>query len=141
MDQLWQKGDQQWKKKHILGSILQGCRKWKHIHIVNDPYTKVMPHISNITFQCLKCSLLAKILESLMSLQLSPFIGSLDLLQPQQSGFHPGHSRITTALSVIDNIVSSLDKTKQTKNNFVPLFSLTSQEHLIFLITKSHSTN
>lgn len=52
---------------------------------------------------------LAKLLESLVNLQLRSCIDSLNILQQQQSGFCPGHSTITAVVSVIDNIVSYLD--------------------------------
>lgn len=44
----------------------------------------------------------AKMPESLVSLKLHAFIDLLNVLQPQQSGFHSGHSTITIPVSVID---------------------------------------
>lgn len=49
---------------------------------------------------------LAKISESLVNLHLRAFTDSLKLVQPQQSGFHPGDSIITAAVSVTYEIVS-----------------------------------
>ena len=83
-----------------------------------------------------KFPLLAKILGLLVNLQLHAFADSLNLLHPQQSGFLPGNSTITAAVSVINNIVSHLDK-----RNVVLLSSLMSQKHLIPSIIKSYSTS
>ena len=76
---------------------------WKSASVV--PLHKSGDNLNNY-HPISKLPFLEKILESLVNLQLCAFINSLNILQPQQSG----HSTITAAVSVVDNIVSSLDK-------------------------------
>lgn len=106
----------------VLGKAPQQCH-----------YKKVvMSPISTTTVQS-KLPFLAKVLESFVSLQLHAFIDSLNILQPRQAGFCPGHSTITAAVSDIDNTGSSLDE-KQ-------FCAVLSRKHLIPSIIKSYSTN
>ena len=57
-----------------------------------------------------KLSCLSKILESLINSQLCSFLSSNCILSTYQSGFRPGHSTISAASLVVNDIVGSLDK-------------------------------
>lgn len=78
---------------------------------------------------------LAKLLESLVKIQLRSFTESQTTYYVYIS--LPGHRTVTAAISVIDNIVSYLDK----EQFCASLSSLISQKHLILLITKTYSLN
>lgn len=57
-----------------------------------------------------KLSILAKILESLVNAQLKQFLIEYNILSEFQSGFRTGHSTITAAILVANNIINSLDE-------------------------------
>ena len=61
-----------------------------------------------LSTQYLSC--LAKILETLINSQLRSFSSLYGILNVHQSGFRTGHSTISAASLLINDIVSSLDK-------------------------------
>ena len=68
-----------------------------------------------------KLCCLAKILESLVSFQLRAFLNIHNLLQPQQSGFRPGHSTVTATTLVTNNILDGLDNHRHFAAIFIDL--------------------
>ncbi len=64
---------------------------------------------------------MAKVLESLVNVQLRDFLEVNNILQPQQSGFRPGHSTITAVTLVVNDIVNSLDNRKHSAALFIDL--------------------
>ncbi len=57
-----------------------------------------------------KLSILAKILQSQVNLQLKQFSFDINILNSFQSGFRTGHSTITAATVVLNYIIGALDK-------------------------------
>ena len=66
-------------------------------------------------------SVLAKILETLVSKQLKEFLYSNAILSPYQSGFRKKHSTITAALKVVNDICVALDKKQHCASLFIDL--------------------
>ncbi len=68
-----------------------------------------------------KLCCLAKVLESLVNSQLRTFLESNSILQPQQSGFRPGHSTTIATTLVVNNIISGLDAHQHCAALFIDL--------------------
>ena len=66
-------------------------------------------------------SVLAKTLETLVSVQLKEFLYTSDILSTYQSGFRKKHSTITAALKVVNDISVALDKKQHCVSLFIDL--------------------
>ena len=64
---------------------------------------------------------LAKILESLINVQLCSSLSDNCILNVNQSGFRPGHSTTTAATLVVNDIVNALDAKKSCASLFIDL--------------------
>ncbi|XDV21754.1 hypothetical protein PO909_026778 [Leuciscus waleckii] len=64
---------------------------------------------------------LAKVFESLINDQLKQYLSANNILHDYQSGFRTGHSTITAAMSVSNDIITSLDSKKSRAALFVDL--------------------
>lgn len=82
-----------WKKAFVSPLFKAGC---------SSEMNNYRP-ISNL-------SVLAKILESLVSTQLKQFLDFHSILNPMQSGFRAKHSTVTACLEVLDTIRAAIDK-------------------------------
>lgn len=68
-----------------------------------------------------KLSVLAKILEMLVSEQLKEFLCKNDILTKHQSGFRKQHSTITATMKVVNDIIGILDKMQSCVALFIDL--------------------
>ena len=68
-----------------------------------------------------RLSCLAKVLESLVNIQLKRFIANNSVLSPHQSGFRSNHSTASAITLVVNDITTALDKKKYCATLFVDL--------------------
>ena len=81
-----------------------------------------------------KLSVLAKIHESFINLQLKQFLAAENILNDFQSGFRTGHSTITAATIVTNDIINALDKKQHCAALFVDLSkAFDSVDHALLL--------
>ena len=76
----------------------------------------------------------AKLLESLVSIQLKSFISTYCILRMHQSGFSERHSIITAATFVLNDIITALDRKKHCAALFIDLSkAFDTVDHTLFL--------
>lgn len=86
-----------------------------------------------------KLSALSKILESLVNVQLKQFLADKNILNNFQSGFRSGHSTITAATLVTNDIIGALDKKQHAAALFVDLSKAFDSVDHGLLLTKLRS--
>lgn len=81
-----------------------------------------------------KLPALAKVLESLVNSQLKNYLSANNILSEAQSGFRTGHSTISAALSVTNDIINTLDKKQHCAALFIDLSkAFDSVDHALLL--------
>lgn len=86
-----------------------------------------------------KLSVLSKILESFVNVQLKQYLTDKNILNNFQSGFRSGHSTITAATLVTNDIIGALDKKQHSAALFVDLSKAFDSVDHGLLLTKLRS--
>lgn len=87
-----------------------------------------------------KLSILAKVLESLVNIQLKNFLAENNILNEVQSGFRTGHSTMTAATVVVNDIINGLDKKQSCAAVFVDLSKAFDSVDHTLLLTRLRSS-
>ena len=86
-----------------------------------------------------KLPILAKVLESIVNAQLKHFLSENNILNEAQSGFRSGHSTITAASAVVNDIVNAIDRKHSCAAVFVDLSKAFDSVHYPLLLSRLRS--
>ena len=90
------------------------------LHLSAQISASPLSHIFNLSLTSGKIPSVL-VFETLFNVQIRAFLDANNILKPQQSGFRPGHSTITAATLVLNNILNGLDNCHHCAAFFIDL--------------------